>query len=395
MSRYQWTGRTRAGQVVTGEQEAGSREALARALRRDEILLTCASKARWPLQRRARPRSLAVFTRQLSVMVDAGLPLVQCLDLLSREEPDKRLSAATTRVRLDVEAGASLAEAMSRQPYAFDTLYTSMVAAGEAGGMLDAILKRVAVFIEQQARLVSQVRSAFLYPLSVIGVASVVVLVILWKVVPAFTTLFAGLNAPLPLPTRIVIATSRGLIVSVPFLVAAAVATSVLARRYYATHEGRTRIDGLALGVPLIGPTVRKVAVARFCRTLSALVGAGVPILEGLEITATSSGNAVVEAALREVRRRIEGGDTVAQPLRATGVFPPMVSQMIGAGESTGALEPMLAKIAEFYEEEVEVAIASLLKLVEPALISLLGVIVGGVVIALYLPLFDIISRLS
>jgi type IV pilus assembly protein PilC len=270
-----------------------------------------------------------------------------------------------------------------------------MVEAGEAGGMLDGILRRLAVFIEKQARLVARVRSAAVYPLSVLSIAAVVLVVILWKVVPAFTVLFNGLNATLPLATRIVIGMSRALIAIVPVLLLAGVGAAVLARRSYETPAGRLRFDNVTLRIPLVGPIARKVVIARFCRTMSALLGAGVPILDGLDISASSSGNAVVEAALRQVRLRIERGETVADPLRATGVFPPMVSQMIGAGETTGRLETMLGKIAEFYEEEVDVAIASLLTLVEPALISLLGVVVGGIVISMYLPLFDIISQLS
>ena len=397
MTTYAWIGRTRTGQIVKGERPAESSEALSDALRREQILVTRvgpAAKKEGRL-RRVPPRSLAIFTRQFSVMIDAGLPLVQCLELLAKEEPDKTLSGAIDSVKSDVEAGASLADAMQKRPYAFDALYTNMVAAGEAGGILDTILKRLATFIEKQAKLVSQVRSAMIYPISVLSIAVIVVFVILWKVIPTFTALFEGLNAQLPLPTRIVIWMSQQLIVALPFLVAGFFLVSYSVRRYYLTPAGRMRIDSMLLQVPLIGKILRKVAVARFCRTLSTLLSSGVPILDGLDITAKTSGNAVIEAAIKQVRGRIERGETIAQPLRATGVFPAMVAQMIGAGESTGALDTMLAKIAEFYEDEVDVAVAGLLTILEPALICVLGVIVGGIVISMYLPLFELISQMS
>lgn len=341
------------------------------------------------------PKSLAIFTRQLSVMIDAGLPLVQCLELLGKEEPDPRLAKAIDLVRGDIEAGLSLAEALERRGEAFDPLYTNMVAAGEAGGILDVILKRLSAYIEKQVKLRAQVRSAMIYPSAVLSIAAIVVVVILWKVVPTFTMLFAGMNATLPLPTRIVIALSNGLIYALPFLAGGFVGGAYLMRRYYRTPTGRMRVDGTLLGTPMIGKILRKVAVARFCRTLGTLVSSGVPLLDGLDITARTAGNAVVETAVRQVRARIERGETIAAPLRATGVFPPMVPQMIGAGESTGALDAMLEKIAEFYEEEVDVAVAGLLTVLEPLLIAFLGVVVGGIVISMYMPLFDLISKLS
>jgi len=284
---------------------------------------------------------------------------------------------------------------MQKRPYAFDSLFTNMVAAGEAGGILDTILKRLATFIEKQAKLASQVRSAMIYPISVLSIALVVVMVILWKVIPTFTALFEGLNAKLPLSTRIVIAASKQLIVALPFLVVGGIIGGYMFRRYYQSPNGRMRVDRALLRMPLIGIIFRKVAVARFCRTLSTLLSSGVPILDGLDITAKTAGNAVVEQAISHVRARIERGESIAVPLRATGVFPPMVSQMIGAGESTGALDTMLAKIAEFYEDEVDVAVAGLLTILEPALICVLGVVVGGIVVSMYMPLFDLISHLS
>jgi type IV pilus assembly protein PilC len=341
------------------------------------------------------PRQLAIFTRQFAVMVDAGLPLVQCLDLLAGEEPDRHLAAAVVAVRRDVERGAALADAMRKQAHVFDVLYTSMVAAGEASGTLDVILQRLAVFIEKRARLVSQLRSAMIYPASVLLVASAVIVVILWKVVPTFTALFEGLDATLPLPTRVVIWSSDAVTAWLPLAAAAVMAAGYLVRRYRSAPHGRLRLDAVLLRLPVLGSILRKVAIARFCRTLSTLIGAGVAILDGLDITAGTAGNAVVERAIGNVRRRLERGETLAGPLRATAVFPPMVSQMIGAGEHTGALDGMLAKIAEFYESEVDVDVAGLMSALEPALICALGIFVGGIVVSMYLPLFDLIGQLS
>lgn len=341
------------------------------------------------------PKNLAIFTRQLSVMIDAGLPLVQCLELLGKEEPDPRLARAIDLVRADIEAGLSLADALERRGEAFDRLYTHMVAAGEAGGVLDVILKRLSAYIEKQVKLRAQVRSAMIYPSAVLSIAAIVVVVILWKVVPTFTLLFAGMGAVLPLSTRVVIALSNGLIEALPFLAGGGVGAAYLMRRYARTPRGRMRVDRTLLATPMIGKILRKVAVARFCRTLGTLVASGVPLLDGLDITARTAGNAVVEAAVRQVRARIERGETIAAPLRDTGVFPPMVPQMIGAGESTGALDAMLEKIAEFYEEEVDIAVAGLLTVLEPLLIAFLGVVVGGIVISMYMPLFDLIGKLS
>jgi len=397
MTTYAWVGRTRNGQIVKGERAAASTETLTESLRREQILVTKIAAAVKKEQRfrRIPARSLAIFTRQFSVMIDAGLPLVQCLELLAKEEPDKRLAAAIDHVRGDVEAGSSLADAMQKRPYAFDALFTNMIAAGEAGGILDTILKRLSTFIEKQAKLISQVRSAMIYPIAVLSIAAIVVLVIMVKVVPTFTVLFEGLNAKLPMATLVVIWISKKTILALPFMIAGGFLAGYLFRRYYTTPAGRLRVDSMLLRMPLVGKIFRKVAVARFCRTLSTLLSSGVPILDGLDITAKTSGNAIIEGAIRTVRSKIERGETIAGPLRASGVFPPMVAQMIGAGESTGALDTMLAKIAEFYEDEVDVAVAGLLTILEPILIAVLGVIVGSIVVAMYLPLFDLISQLS
>jgi type IV pilus assembly protein PilC len=340
-------------------------------------------------------RSLAIFTRQFAVMVDAGLPLVQCLELLGKDEPDKRLAEAIGQVRLDVQAGASLADAMRKRPQAFDALYVNMVAAGEAGGILDTILNRLSTFIEKQARLRSRVRAAMVYPACVLAIALVVIVVILVKVIPTFAELFAGLGASLPLATRFVIWVSEQTMVAGPPVAAGAVAGAFATRRYYQTEAGSLRVDGWLLRMPLVGPMTRKVIVARFCRTLGTLLGSGVPILEGLDITGRTAANAVIEKAIRRARARIERGESIAAPLRSAGAFPPMVVQMIGAGESTGALDTMLGKIADVYEEEVDVAAAALLSTLEPALIVILGLIVGGIVVSMYLPLFELVAQLS
>jgi type IV pilus assembly protein PilC len=328
-------------------------------------------------------------------MIGAGLPLVQCLEILGTQAEDKHFGEVILATRADVEAGASLADAMKKHPKAFDSLFTNMIAAGEAGGILDAILKRLATYIEKAVKLKSQVKSAMVYPVAVIVIATIVVAAILWKVIPTFASLFEGLGADLPLPTRIVIAMSNALVRFMPFIVVGVIALVFGLRAYYGTPGGRKVIDGLILKLPVLGMLMRKIAVARFCRTLSTLLASGVPILEALEITARTAGNAVVEEAILATRKSIERGDTVAGPLRQTEVFPPMVVQMIGVGEATGALDTMLGKIADFYEEEVDVAVAGLLTLLEPLMIALLGGIVGGIVIAMYLPIFSLINQLT
>src|SRR5437667_8847488 len=406
MPTFAYSGRTRAGQTVSGERVADTIDAATAALRREQINVTritpVAAKAdakakdkKPALGKRVAAKNLAVFTRQFSVMIDAGLPLVQCLDILGNQEEDKNFSAVILQTRSDVEAGASLADAMRKHPKTFDPLFTNMIAAGEAGGILDTILKRLATYIEKAVKLAGQVKSAMIYPVAVIVIASAVVTVILWKVIPTFASLFAGLGAELPLPTRIVIAMSNNLVQFFPVLLVAAGLVVYAFRRYYITDSGRRVVDGGMLKAPVLGNILRKIAVARFCRTLSTLISSGVPILDGLEITAKTSGNSIIEDAVMETRTSIERGETIAAPLKETRVFPAMVTQMIGVGEATGALDTMLAKIADFYEEEVDTAVAGLLTPLEPIMIAVLGVVVGGIVIAMYLPIFDLISKLT
>ena len=400
MPAFVWKGKTRDGKVVSGERVAENKEAVQALLRRDQIIVASVKeKGRefvLPKFGGGVPsKDLAIFTRQFSVMIDAGLPLVQCLEILGSQQENKTFAKVLQQTRMDVEGGASLADAMRKQPKAFDDLYTNMIAAGEAGGILDTILKRLATYIEKNVKLKAQVKGAMVYPVSVISIAGIVITVILWKVIPTFAAMFAGLNAELPLPTRFVIALSNWLVRLLPFIVVGGVLLVVAFKRYYATHSGRRVVDGVVLKAPIFGLLMRKIAVARFCRTLSTLISSGVPILDGLEITARTAGNAIIEDAIMSVRKGVEGGLTVAQPLKESGVFPPMVVQMIGVGEQTGALDAMLSKIADFYEEEVDQAVANLLTLMEPVMILFLGISVGGIIIAMYLPLFDLISKLS
>ena len=402
MATFAFSGRTRAGQTITGERAADNMDSAVAALRRDQILVTQispmkekAAKAKGPKDKAVAAKNLAIFTRQFSVMIDAGLPLVQCLEILGNQEEDKNFAAVILSTRGEVESGATLADAMRKHPKAFDALFTNMIAAGEAGGILDTILKRLAVYIEKAVKLKGQVKSAMIYPVAVILIAAVVVGVILWKVIPTFANLFAGLGAELPLPTRVVIALSNNLVRFGPFLIVGLVAAGWGFKSYYGTTCGRKMIDAITLKLPVLGILMRKIAVARFCRTLSTLLASGVSILEALDITARTSGNAVIEEAINTTRKSIERGETIAAPLKETNVFPSMVVQMIGVGEATGALDTMLSKIAEFYEEEVDVAVAGLLTLLEPIMIALLGGVVGGIVIAMYMPIFDLISKMT
>jgi type IV pilus assembly protein PilC len=370
------------------------------ALRREQILVTQINPVKEKEKakaggKRVSAKNLAVFVRQFSVMIDAGLPLVQCLDILGSQEEDKHFSRVILATRTDVESGASLADAMKKHPKTFDPLFTNMIAAGEAGGILDTILKRLATYIEKAVKLKGQVKSAMIYPVAVVVIAALVVGVILWKVIPTFAAMFAGLGAELPLPTRIVIALSNGLVRFMPFILVGIGAAVFGFRSFYGTPGGRKTVDALVLKMPVLGILMRKIAVARFCRTLSTLLASGVSILEALDITARAAGNAIVEEAILATRKSIEGGETIAAPLKETAVFPAMVVQMISVGEATGALDTMLSKIADFYEEEVDVAVAGLLTLMEPIMIFFLGIVVGGIVIAMYMPIFDMISKLT
>jgi type IV pilus assembly protein PilC len=401
MPVYVYRGTNRTGSAVNGEQAANNKTELLNLLKRQQIKVSRLSEKgkefNFPtFKAGVKPKDLAVFTRQFSVMIDAGLPLVQCLEILAGQQENKTFESVLTATRAAVEGGATLSGAMRQHDKVFDALYVNLVEAGEAGGILDTILQRLASYIEKNVKLKRAVKSALVYPVAVLGVAAGVITLLLWKVVPIFGTLFLGLGVDLPLPTRIVIGLSNfvgsifGLMIVVAF-VGAGFALKV----WYATEKGRFIIDGILLKLPLVGILLRKIAVARFTRTLGTLISSGVPILEGLDITARTAGNAVIEKALNQVRTALEQGKNLADPLKETNVFPGMVTQMIGVGEQTGAMDAMLQKIADFYEEEVDAAVKDLLAALEPAMIVFLGVVVGGIVISMYLPLFSLIGKLS
>ena len=401
MPSFEWKGKTRAGGIQEGVLLADNRDAAMAVLRRQQIQVTnIREKGREiklipRLPGKVNRKRIAIFTRQFSVMLDAGLPLVQCLEILGGQEENKTFAAIINEVRSDVESGASIADSMRKHPKAFDNLYTNMVAAGEAGGILDIILQRLSNYIEKIVKLNSQVKSAMIYPVAVIVIAALVVFIILWKVIPVFAQLFAGLGGEMPLLTRMVIAASNFVGRYFIFIALVIAAGFFAVGRYHNTYRGRRVLDGLLLKIPVLGMLLRKIAVARFCRTLSTLTASGVPILDGLEITAKTAGNAIIEDAVMAVRKSVEEGKTVSEPLAETKVFPAMVVQMINVGEQTGALDQMLSKIADFYEEEVDTAVAGLMKLIEPLMISILGVVIGTIVAAMYLPLYSILSKIG
>jgi type IV pilus assembly protein PilC len=400
MPNFAFKGRNRQGETVSGERTADSKQALAMALRRDQIFLLEADEKKGggfnlKFGGNPTPKDVAVFTRQFSVMIDAGVPLVQCLQILGEQQENKKFQAAVQGVQREVESGNNLAASMKLYPKVFDDLYTNMVAAGETGGILDTIFQRLSVYIEKAVKLKRAVQSAMVYPAAVVFIASAVIALILWKVVPAFTDLFTSMNVDLPLPTRIVIGASQFVGSYGIFVIIGIVVLAAMFRSYYKTPKGRYTVDRYLLVAPVFGPLLRKISVARFTRTMATLIASGVPILDCLDITAHTSGNAIIEEAILKVKSAIEEGRTIVEPLKESGVFPSMVVQMIGVGEAAGALETMLTKIADFYEEEVDAAVGDLMTALEPAMIVVLGVIVGGIVISMYLPIFTLVGQLS
>ena len=406
MPTFAYKGRNRLNELVAGEREAANADELRNLLRREQIVMTQATEKgkvisipKLGTRKKVNAKELAVFTRQFSVMIDAGLPLVQCLDILAEQQANPFFKEVLRQVRQNVEEGSTLYAALDKHPKVFDSLYTHMVEAGETGGVLDLILQRLATLIEKVVKLKRSIVSASIYPAAVILVAIAAIAVILIVVIPQFEQIFIGLLGPgemLPLPTRIVMALSGflagwGGLATLAFLIGATIGT----RAYYKTEKGRWQIDSLLLKTPIFGPLLRKVAVARFSRILSTLLSSGVPILQSLDITSKTAGNVVIEDAILKVRAGVERGENFVDPLKATKVFPHMVGQMIGVGEQTGALDAMLGKIADFYEEEVDSAIADLLAMIEPVLIAFLGVTIGGIVISMYLPLFTLIGKLA
>jgi type IV pilus assembly protein PilC len=401
MPNFSFKGRNRSGEQIAGERVAENRGALALALRREQILLTEAQEKKggsfkgFDLGGNPNAKDLAVFTRQFSVMIDAGVPLVQCLEILGDQQEKKKFKTVIQAVQREVESGSNLADSMKAHVKVFDDLYTNMVRAGEAGGILDTIFQRLAIYIEKAVKLKRAVQSAMVYPIAVILIAAGVITLILWKVVPQFTILFESMNVDLPLPTRIVIGASKfvgsyGIFIGIGLAI-----LGFVFRSYYSTPKGRYSVDGAMLKLPIMGPLFRKIAVARFTRTMATLIASGVPILDCLEITAKTAGNAIVEEAIFKVKRSIEEGRTIVEPLKECKVFPAMVVQMVGVGEQAGALEQMLSKIADFYEEEVDSAVGDLMTAMEPAMIVVLGTVVGGIVISMYLPIFTLVSQLS
>jgi len=401
MPVFTFTGKDAQGKRVSGEKLADNKAQLTMQLRRERIIpgaikekgkefvLPTFGTGKVPI------KDLAVFFRQFSVMIDAGLPLVQCLEILAANQENQVFQKCLTGVRTTVEGGSTLSNAMRGYPKVFDDLTTNMIEAGEAGGILDTILQRLAAYVEKNVKLKSAVKSALIYPTAVISIACLVVGLLLKFVVPIFANMFGSMGVELPLPTRMVIGLSRFVGQFWWVMLISLIAIALIIRQIRRDPRGRYMMDKFLLNLPVLGPVLRKIAVARFTRTLGTLITSGVPILEGLAITARTSGNAVLEDALMKVRKSVEEGRTIVDPLRESGVFPNMVTQMIGVGEATGAMDAMLQKIADFYEDEVDAATKNMLTLLEPIMIGFLGVVVGGIVISLYLPLFSMISKLA
>ena len=397
MSVFVYTGRTRGGQTITGEMDAPTREAVVAKLRTQQVIATNV---------RGKPRDITipgfgggvdekeivVFTRQFATMIDAGLPLVQCLEILASQQDNKVFKKALIEIRQSVEGGLTFAAALKQQPKIFTSLYVNMVEAGEAGGILDTILNRLAVYMEKAMALKKRVKSAMIYPSTIVSVAVLVVIFLLIFVIPTFKSMFEGFGAALPLPTQIVLDLSRIVRLYALHGLGGIIAMIVGIRMWYKTPSGRLAIDSFLLKTPVFGILIRKVAVAKFTRTLGTLISSGVAILDGLEITARTAGNKVVEMAVLRTRASIAEGKTISEPLKASGVFPPMVVQMIAVGEQTGALDAMLGKVADFYDEEVDNAVTNLTALLEPMLMVFLGIVIGGVVIAMYMPIFKLIQ---
>jgi type IV pilus assembly protein PilC len=348
-----------------------------------------------PFKKKVKQRSVAIFTRQLATMIDAGLPLVQSLEILSAQQEENVFKNIIREIREDVEGGSTFAGALKKHPVTFNELYTNLVVAGEEGGILDTILTRLANYIEKSEALKKKVKSALIYPATIMGVAVIVVAILMIFVIPVFENLFKSSGQALPLPTLIVVTLSKLIKKYVVIFIPAMILLIFLFRKYYQTQNGKAVVDRLLLKIPVFGPLFRKVAVARFSRTLGTLVSSGVPILDGLTIVSRTSGNKTIEMAILDARASIREGETISEPLGRSGIFPPMVIQMISVGESTGALDSMLSKIADFYEEEVDVAVANLTSLLEPFLMIFLGVVIGGVVISMYLPIFSMASAIG
>jgi len=400
MPTFLWEGKTAQGKAMKGELEAPSLEAVI-ALLRDRRIRPVASRIREKgtglekeltipgFGEKVKPKEVSLFTRQFATMIDAGLPIVQCLNILTEQSESKLLRRTIRTIQRDVEGGSTLADALAKHPKIFDDLYVNMVQAGEAGGVLNTILNRVALFIEKAAKLKRKVKGALIYPTTIIAVAVIVVAILLIFVIPVFSELYGSMGKALPAPTQITINISNWFVANWYFMFGGLIGIVIAIRAYYQTEQGRMNIDRIMLRLPVVGDLLRKVAVARFSQNMAILLSSGVPILDGLAITAKTAGNKVVERAIMDSRVSISQGKTVAEPLRESKIFPPMVCQMVAVGENTGGLDGMLRKVAELYEEEVDDAVANLTALMEPMIMVVLGVILGGLVISMYLPIFQ------
>jgi len=405
MAKFKWEARGRTGSVQKGVMEASNRETVEAQLKKFGFTGISIKEEGKGLSKelklprfgagKVQTKELVVFTRQFATMIDSGLPLVQCLEILSGQQENKTFKDVLLKVKESVEGGSTFADALAKHPKVFDNLYVSLVAAGEVGGILDTILNRLATYTEKSMKLKKQIKGAMVYPATVMSIAVVVVGVIMIFVIPTFAKMFADFGGDLPGPTKLVIGLSNFLVRYILLIIIAFVLLVVAFKKYYATENGRRTVDRLALRVPVFGILIRKVAVAKFTRTLGTLVSSGVPILDGLDIVAKTAGNKIVEEAIFKVRQSISEGKTIAEPLQQSGVFPPMVVQMIAVGEATGAMDAMLSKIADFYDDEVDDAVEAMTAMLEPMLMVFLGVVVGGLVIAMYLPIFKIAGTVA
>lgn len=401
METYVWTGRTRDGKRQKGEVIAKSKDEAISNLRRQNIVVTSVSTRTKRLNLnlffrvKVKDKDIVVFTRQFATMIDAGLPLIQCLDILAKQTENKTFASSINEIRQDVEAGSTYADALRKHSHVFNDLYVNMVAAGELGGILDTILNRLSKYIEKSMKLKRQIKSALAYPSTIVAVAVIVIVVLLVWVIPIFSKMFTDFGGVLPAPTRMVMGTSDFMQHNIIIIAGIFGAIVFALNRYYKTQNGRRTVDRLTLHMPIFGMLIRKIAVAKFTRTLGTLISSGVPILDGLDIVAKTAGNKIVEEALYATRQSISEGKTLAEPLEQTQVFPPMVVQMIAVGETTGALDAMLSKIADFYDEEVDSTVGTLTALLEPMLMIFLGVVIGFIVIAMYLPIFKLAGTIG
>lgn len=401
METYVWSGRSREGQRQKGELAAKNKDEVISIMRKQNIMVTSVAKRakkfslKLPFQSKASDKDIALFTRQFATMIDAGLPLVQCLDILSKQADNKAFAAVINEIRQDVEAGSTYADSLKKHPDVFGDLYANMVAAGEMGGILDTILNRLSKYIEKNIKLKRQVKAALFYPSTIVAVAFIVIIVLLVYVIPIFAKMFTDFGGTLPMPTQLVIGASNFMRSNILIIIGIMVAAIFGARKYYKTQNGRLVVDSMVLKLPVFGMLARKISVATFTRTLGTLISSGVPILDGLDIVAKTSGNKVVERAIYATRQSISEGKTLSEPLETSKVFPPMVVQMIAVGETTGALDAMLSKIADFYDEEVDSTVGIMTSLLEPILMIFLGVVIGFIVVAMYLPIFKLAGTIG